>query len=102
MLRITIEEDNGTTNFRLEGKLKGDWVGEFERCWLYARSSCHDCACRVDLNSVSFVDESGKQLLRRMAGQGVMFDARSPMMSAFVEHIRSLSAKEVLRASATE
>lgn len=26
------------TRFRLEGKLKGDWVRELERCWSTARS----------------------------------------------------------------
>jgi hypothetical protein len=34
MLRITTIDKDQITIFRLEGKLIGDWVTEFERCWV--------------------------------------------------------------------
>jgi hypothetical protein len=30
MLRITVEKNDGVIIFRLEGKLKGEWVAELE------------------------------------------------------------------------
>ena len=35
MLRVTtkIEEEHGRVTLKLEGKLAGPWVDEFERCW---------------------------------------------------------------------
>jgi hypothetical protein len=35
-LRITVEENGSLTEFQLEGKLKGEWVRELERCSIYA------------------------------------------------------------------
>ena len=38
MLRVTtkIEEEHGKVTLKLEGKLAGPWVDEFERCWCLA------------------------------------------------------------------
>lgn len=100
MLRITIkEEDIAIITFHLEGKLKADWVRELERCWMHARNSKQSCLCRVDLNNVSFVDEDGRDLLRRMAAQGVKLQANSPMMISIVEDIESCSATPHFTAS---
>jgi len=89
MLRITVEEEDGTTSFHLEGKLKGDWVRELERCWLYERNSRQPGACCVDLDNVNFVDETGMELLQRMVFQGARLQARNLMMASLAEHVLS-------------
>jgi len=89
MLRITVEEQDHATSLRLEGKLTGDWVGELERCWI----SSHSCGAvnefNVDLSSVSFVDENGKALLKRMVSQGARLRARGPLMTSLAKEIAS-------------
>jgi ABC-type transporter Mla MlaB component len=67
MLRITTEENGRLTRFRLEGKLKGDWVRELERCWSTARNGHTEIQFFVELSNVDSVDEVGRALLSRMA-----------------------------------
>jgi ABC-type transporter Mla MlaB component len=88
MLRITTEENDSLTRFRLDGKLKGDWVGELERCWTDARTLCPETQFSIDLNNVEFVDESGSALLTRMVSHGASLEANSNLMiSLLVEKI---------------
>lgn len=88
MLRITVEEQNDLTTLRLEGKLKGDWVPELERCWMRTRSTGPYRQLMIDLVAVSFVDESGKLLLKKLASQDAEFLARgNPLMSSLVNDI---------------
>ena len=88
MLRITTEENDNLTTFRLEGKLKGDWVQELERCWIDVRIVCPESQFSIDLTNVEFVDESGSALLTRMVSHGGTLEANSNlMMSVLVEKI---------------
>ncbi len=87
MLRITVEEKNNHTRLQLEGKLTGDWVGELERCWISIHNTSAVAEFSVDLGSVSFVDENGKALLRRMVSQGAKLRARGPLMTSLAKEI---------------
>jgi len=82
MLRITTEENGRLTRFRLEGKLKGDWVRELERCWIQARNEHPEMQFLVELSHVDDVDESGRGLLSRMVSQRAMLEAHDNLMSA--------------------
>jgi ABC-type transporter Mla MlaB component len=94
MLRITVEEEDNLTKFRLEGKLRGEWVRELERCWIYARNAGPDRQFSIDLCNVNFVDESGKTLLTRMVEQGTRLQANGPMMTSLVQEIDRSMAQE--------
>jgi len=95
MLRITTEENDSQTRFRLEGRLKGDWVRELEGCWRSAANTEPNRQFSVDLSSVDFIDESGKDLLTRMASHRVLLETHNNLMiSAVVE--------EVMRGSSTQ
>jgi anti-anti-sigma regulatory factor len=88
MLRITVEEQEDLTTLRLEGKLKGDWVPELERCWMRTRSADPNRHLMVDLTAVSFVDESGKLLLKNLASRDAELLAHgNPFMSSLVNRI---------------
>ena len=50
MLRITVQENGQLTRFRLEGKLKGDWVRELERC---SKPGMSIPKCSFSLNSAT-------------------------------------------------
>ena len=87
MLRITVEEKADLTGFRLEGKLIGDWVKELERCWICAKNTQPGTRFRIDLSSVSFVDEKGKTLLESMVSEGAELVADNPMMTSLARSI---------------
>ena len=88
MLRITTEENGRLTRFRLEGKLKGDWVRELERCWNTARNAHTEIQFSIELSKVDFVDEIGRVLLSRMASQGARLEAHNNLITAsLVEEI---------------
>jgi len=88
MLRITTAENDGLTRFRLEGKLKGDWVRELEHCWISASNGDPERQFSIELSNVDFVDESGRALLGRMVSHGARLEAQSNlMMSLPVEEI---------------
>ena len=88
MLRITITTRPRDLIVVLEGRLAGPWVDELARSWKAltateeARSAC------VQLDTVTFVDAAGKELLRTMHEQGAAFAASGCMTRAILEEIR--------------
>ena len=88
ILRITVQESGQITRFRLEGKLKGDWVRELERCWIQARNEHPQTHFLVELSHVDYVDDGGRQLLSRMVSEREMLEAHNNLISAsLVEEI---------------
>jgi len=80
MFRIHVHHGTEATSFTVEGKLKGPWVNELERCWQTAIAEAPASAIVVDLTGTIFIDESGKQLLARMREQGVKLAGNGLMM----------------------
>jgi len=80
MLRITQARDHDSIwTLRLEGKLLGPWVAELAR-------SCAELPCpadrlRLDLLTVTFVDEAGVALLRELIGRGATLTACSGLVA---------------------
>ncbi len=87
MLRITVNNDNGATHLKIEGRLMGAWVRELESCWRQAMTRQPPPRIIVELTDVSFVDGEGGELLKPMAAQGVDLIAVDLLMKAFVEEI---------------
>jgi outer membrane protein TolC len=86
MLRITIKQEEGTTDFELEGKLAGPWVTELERCWR-TTATPGVSSIRVHLRAVSFIDAAGKELLAKMYRDGAELAAVGCMTKAIVAEI---------------
>ena len=61
MLRITTTETGEEITLKLEGKLSGPWVEEFERCWHLSTHIYSNKVLIVDLSGVTFVDPAGKK-----------------------------------------
>jgi anti-anti-sigma regulatory factor len=68
VIRISCHNESATMRLVLEGKLAGACVDELDKCWQQTLSN--GAPLLVDLTSVSYVDERGKQLLKRMHEHG--------------------------------
>jgi outer membrane protein len=84
MLRITVNEIAGEAQLKLEGKLKGPWVLELERC---IQGMQPGLGMVINLAEVEFVDTAGRYLLMLMQERGVRFIATSPLMLQLVREL---------------
>jgi anti-anti-sigma regulatory factor len=75
MLRITHKETETEQRWTLCGQLTGPWVVELRACWEHGRQAGVDTRAVVDLSDVTFIDESGEQLLSEMRSGGAEFVA---------------------------
>jgi len=87
MLRITTETKRGKTILTVEGRIAGQSVATVEQCWreLYAASPKQKYI--VNLCGVSFIDNSGKVLLREMHRLGAELQAEGCLNQAIVDEI---------------
>jgi outer membrane protein TolC len=87
MLRVTTntEEGNDRVVLKLEGKLVGPWVDEFERCWNSAAERWKNLV--VVLEGVTFIDSKGKCLLAKIHGQGAKLIGAGLMTKSIIEEI---------------
>jgi hypothetical protein len=98
MLKITIQRKVGGMTLALEGKVAGPWVRELELCWHSAAGMQQSDPVRVDLSSVTFIDEEGKSLLEKMYREGAELVASGCLNRCIVEGIiQSMQKKEIRR-----
>jgi hypothetical protein len=84
MLRITEGGDGGSgLRLKLEGKLREPWVEELARAARRPRPEGQG-PLRLDLSSVTFVDEAGVRLLRELLAEGVEIAANSGFVAALL------------------
>lgn len=94
MLKITTRIESDVLFFGLEGKLAGPWVKELEQCWRSAIGTQKNNPVRVDLSSVTFIDEEGKELLKEMHRQGAELVASGCLNKCIVEGIMQSAEKK--------
>jgi len=87
MLRVTtkVEEEQGRVTLKLEGKLAGPWVDEFDRCWCSTLEKWKNVV--VELAGVTFIDSKGKCLLAKIHGQGAKLLGTGLMTRSIIEEI---------------
>jgi outer membrane protein TolC len=87
MLRVTtkVEEEQGRVTLKLEGKLAGPWVEEFERCWSSTLEKWKNVV--VELAGVTFIDSKGKCLLAKIHSQGAKLIGAGLMTKSIIEEI---------------
>jgi hypothetical protein len=93
MLRIHIGQDRDVTTFRLEGKLAGPWVAELDKCWQIHLLGGAVEPIIVDLAGITFVDDPGTELLKRMHRQGIKLTARGCLTMGLIERIKDEISK---------
>ena len=89
MLRVTVQNDELGATFKLEGKLAHEWVAEAEKAWLAFSETPRQERIVVDLCAVSFVDDSGRDLLVRMHASGAKLVGTGLTTSALIKEICS-------------
>jgi len=102
MLRVTtnVEEGQGKVTLKLEGKLSGPWVEEFERCWSSTAGKWKQVV--VELAGVTFIDTKGKCLLARIHGQGAKLVGTGLMTKSIIEEISSCGEEQKRSAERTQ
>jgi hypothetical protein len=86
MLRISVTTCPQGTTVKLEGRVAGAWTDELGACWqslLVADAR----PIRVELDGVTFVDATGRAVLRGMHADGAVLAATTVMMRAIVDEI---------------
>jgi len=83
MLKITITNTAKEERWTLQGRLVAPWVNELEETWKKARPSAQGCKRIVNLDEVTFIDQSGERMLRCMCNQG----ARLVASDVYVKHV---------------
>lgn len=93
MLRITVNDQQGTKWLRLDGRVAGPWAEEFERVWREIGSTLDSKKLGVDLRGVTHMDRHGKRVLAEIHQQtGAEFLADSPMTKFLAEEARRSGA----------
>jgi len=87
MLRITTEKKRGKVILTVEGKLAGQWTSALEECWRSLRAASPGEKFSVNLCGVSFIDATGKVLLRTIHSEGGQLVAEGCLNQAIVDEI---------------
>jgi len=94
MLRITTEKRRGKNFLSVEGRLAGPWVAALEQCWRELHAASPREKFNVNLCGVSFIDASGKVLLKEIYRQGGQLSAEGCLNQAIVQEIVAQEKKE--------
>lgn len=88
MLKVSVKnEEPGKRVLEVEGRLAGPWVTELNRCWESEKERTAAAAIVVRLANVSFVDETGSDLLRKMFQAGAQLEGNGCMVRALIGQI---------------
>lgn len=86
--RVTVQDEPERLIMKLEGKMVGAWVTECHRAWTALRSSLSTKKLALDFCGVTFVDESGLELLREIyRNTRADMIADSPLTKHFAEQV---------------
>lgn len=83
-LRITVQEEASTIEFRLEGRLAGPWVHELSRVWRETIPGLDGKTIRLDLRNLTYSDDAGMQTLRAIVEES---RAETIANSAWTQHL---------------
>jgi anti-anti-sigma regulatory factor len=89
VLKITIMETPTERRWVVQGRLVGPWVSELRETWKRAHRSQDKRNCVIDLNDVTFIDESGERLLRAMSKKGAQLIAGGLYVKHVLEHLKT-------------
>jgi anti-anti-sigma regulatory factor len=87
MLRISVIDMQESIVLDLEGSLAGPWTSELERCWHDQQAGPGGKKILVRLRAVTFIDDAGKELLRRMYERDAKLEGAGCLVRAILAEI---------------
>lgn len=98
MIRISDIRKGSKQRLLVEGTLAGDWVEVLEKSWLEAQASRNGELMRIDLSGVTWIDEKGRELLKRILQDGAELRATGIMTRSVIkELIKEINAVDASR-----
>ena len=95
MIRISEIRKGSGRRLLVEGTLAGDWVEVLEKSWLEAQTPRNGEPMHIDLSGVTWIDDKGRELLKRILQDGAELRANGIMTRAVIEElIEAISAGE--------
>ena len=88
MLRITITDTPTEQKWVLQGLLAIPWASELWANWTKARNAREGRQCVVDLQDVTFIDQSGESVLLAMMTEQVRFVASGVCTKQLLEDLQ--------------
>jgi hypothetical protein len=86
MLKITTRLEMELITLIVEGRVAGPWVKELRNCWNQIPEHRRR-GTFIDLTGVTFIDQFGQELLRRMWHAGAELKASGCLNNCLVEQI---------------
>lgn len=99
MMKATIERDAAQTLVLVEGRIAGPWVKELEQVWNGIRANEGSRTITIELKDVTFINDAGKELLRRMAIEGASIRGFGCSTSAVINSILPADKRASSKAS---
>ena len=100
MIRISEIRKGSKRRLLVEGTLAGDWVEVLEKSWLEAQTSHNGEPMRIDLSGVTWIDDKGRELLKRILQNGAELLATGIMTRSVIEEvIEEISGADATRPS---
>jgi anti-anti-sigma regulatory factor len=100
VIRISEIRKGSKRHLLVEGTLAGDWVEVLENSWLEVQASRNGEPMRVDLSGVTWIDDKGRKLLKRILQDNAELRATGIMIRAVIEElIEEISAGDATRLS---
>ena len=88
MLKITVDEKQNLVTLKLEGRIAGPWVAEFNRTWHSLAPSLDSKKLSLDLRGVIQIDAEGQRLLSEIYDMtGAEFQTNSLEMEFCVQEV---------------
>jgi len=97
MLRVCYSDTANGQHWRLCGRLAGPWVDELRSCWRQSREQTPRARAVVDLKEVTFIDESGEQLLAEMQTSGAELVASGVENKHLITTLRNRAGRSLRR-----
>lgn len=102
MIRITQSDNGHERRLLVEGTLSDGWVDSLEECWIRAKAESRRRQVRLNLSSVTYVDDKGRELLMRMMRDGVEIYTTGILTREVIEEITTdLDSDDARKLTAT-
>ena len=100
MIRISEIRKGSGRRLLVEGTIAGDWVEVLEKSWREAQASRNGKPMRIDLSGVTWIDDKGRELLKRILQDGAELLATGIMTRSVIEEvIEEISGADASRPS---